>query len=348
MKRLTGFFNILAIVIALLFTGSNTNAQEIQKTEKEFTFKNADGSENNSLEPSAVEAINEKYLLVADDKTANLLIVEAAGGKIVKSLTIPQFSVGKPKWEAMTNDGEFFYIIGSHAVKLDDTIDKLTKKLAARSHLLRFKLKNVGDDVSKTEIDSPTELDVTDSLSKSGLYNSNPNINKVKIEGLAVRTNAENKKELFFALREPHDFMWVYSAELSAVPAPNEKLALKPFFNFEAGKIGIVPFRLSSIEYVPKWNGFFVITSTEDDGNAFYGNALWFVGNEALKNSQASKSITPQLVWLFDVKMKAEGLCVLPDSTAEKIRLALVYDNDADDTKNSGMMRIVESTRKLK
>lgn len=304
------------------------------------------------IEPSAVEPIGDgKYLLVADDKAAKLSIVETLSGKIIKLLAIPQFSVEKPKWEAMAYDGEFFYLIGSHAVKLDDTIDKLTKQLAARSHLIRFKLKNLGDDGSKLEIESPLELDVTSSLGKLGLYNSDPNTNKVKIEGLAVRTNAENKKELFFALREPHDSMQVYFAQLPAAPIPNEKLSLKPFFSFEAGKIGKVPFRLSSIEYVQQWKGFFLITSTEDDSNVFYGNALWFVGNETLQSSQSSsppQSVTPEIVWLFDTKMKAEGLCVLPKSTDARISLALVYDNDVKDTGILGKLRFIELVRNQK
>jgi hypothetical protein len=347
-KRYTAFFQLFALALAVLLAGIGANGQWAISFEKEFILKNTDGTEKVDLEPSAVQTISEKLLLVADDKQPELLLVEITSGRIIKSLPLPAFTIRKPKWEAMAFDGEFFYLVGSHAVKLDDTVEKLTKKLVDRSHLIRFKLKNISDDAMAIQIDSVTELDVTDSLKKLSLYSSDPHLNKVKIEGLAVRTGSENKKELFFALREPHDFMHVLSAELPPEPAANEKLVLKAFFSFEAGKIGTVPFRLSSIEYAAAWNGFFLITSTEDDNNAFYGNVLWFLGNESLKGSPPYRSVKPQVVWLFDTRMKAEGLTFFPNSAAEKTRLVLAYDNDAEDTKIPGTIRMLELSNKPK
>ncbi len=338
-------FKIGFLTVVLFLTGGIMNAQTIKVSleEKAFALKDKDGKD---LEPSAIEPLNDKYFLVADDKGANLYIVEAGKEKVLQKLEIKGFTVKKPKWEALTLDGEYFYIIGSHAVKLDpkDSAAELTDKLAARSHLLRFKLKNTDGDPSKFEIDSWIELNVSESLKADGYYDSVPNKNKVKIEGLSVRTNAAKRKELVFALREPSDLMYVFSAELPAEPKTGERLAPKPFFSFGAGKIGAIPFRLSSIEYAPLWNGFFMLTSTEDSAtNAFFGNALWFVGDETLKSS---KQVVPQLVHLFAVDMKAEGLCILPDAKADKLRLALVFDNDADDTKIVGKMQIIEVSKK--
>lgn len=314
----------------------------VEETKKAFVLKDKNG---NDPEPSAIESINDKYFLVAGDKVGDLYIVEAAGGKVVNILELEDFK--KPKWEAMAFDGEYFYIIGSHAVKLDDSIDELIEKQAERSHLLRFKLKNIDGDASKIEVDSIIELNVSDSLKQAGFYDEDPFKNRVKIEGLAVRTGAGNNKELVFALREPHDIMRVFSAELPDEPKTGDRLSLNPFFGFEAGKIGTIPFRLSSIEYVPKWSGFFILTSTEDpEKNSFFGNALWFISDEAVKNSLPSRQTVPQIVWLFAVDMKAEGLCVLPGATSEKLRLALVFDNDFKDTDKVGTMQLIEISKK--
>ena len=235
--------------------------------------------------------------------------------------------------------------IGSHAVKLDpkDTPAEWAEKLSNRSHLWRFRLKNVGDDPKKIEIDSEIELDVSDALKQAGFYDPDPARNNAKIEGLTARTGADRKKELILALREPHDFMLVYSAQLPETLKTGEKLALKPLFSFAAGAIGTHPFQLSSIEYVPQWNGFFMLTSTEDAvSNAFFGNALWFVSDAEVKSSVPSRPIKPQILWLFAVDMKAEGLCVLPNPTNEKLRLAIVFDNDFDDTTKPGRMQLIE------
>jgi hypothetical protein len=316
---------------------------EVSETEKIFALKDKD---DNDFEPSAIEPINERYFLMADDKDGDLFVLKADTGEVVQALKIKEFK--KPKWEALAFDGEYFYIIGSHAVKLDsDDIPDLTDKLAKRSHLLRFKLKNTDGDASAIEIHSVLELNVSDSLREAGLYDPHPKVNKVKIEGLAVRITDDGKKELFFALREPHDLMRVYAAALPAEPKANDKLDLKPFFSFEGGKIGTIPFRLSSIEYVPQWNGFFALTSTEDAAsNAFSGNALWFVSDEILKAATPTEPIVPQIVWLFAVDMKAEGLCVLPEPGVEKLQLAIVYDNDFKDTTKPGKLQIIEVTKK--
>ena len=315
-----------------------TQEFRVKTTEKAFALRDEDGEH---LEPSAIEVVNDKYFLAADDKGAGLYLIDAVKGKVVRTLEIEGLGIKKPKWEAMTFDGEFFYIIGSHAVKLDDTPEKLTPKLANRSHLLRFKLKEKG---GKFEIESFIKMNVAESFAAAGLYDTDPFKNKLKIEGLAWRRNANGAKELVFALREPSDVMHVYHAALPAVPQDGDKLAVQPFFTFEAGKIGTLAFRLSSIEYSEKWRGFFILTSTEDAAtNNFSGNALWFVADESL---ETFKHIVARVLWLFAVDMKAEGLCILPGATQEKLRLALVFDNDFDDTAKPGKMEIIEVTRK--
>ena len=74
--------------------------------------------------------------------------------------------------------------------------------------------------------------------------------------------------------------------------------------------------------------GSLVVTASEDDGNAFHGNTLWFVPDG--ETAQARKIAT------FEVAMKAEGMAVLGvEKSAERtaVKLLLTYDNDPHATK---------------
>lgn len=313
----------------------------VRETETNFDLLDKNGEH---VEPSAVEPVNERFFLVADDQSADLHVVKN-NGKIARDLKLGDFK--KPKWEAMANDGEYFYIIGSHSVKLDDpNKEKLTKKLAQRSRLLRFKLKKTSGKAAEIEVGQVVEMNVAEAFKAAGFYNEDPFKNNLKIEGMAARRGADGKTRLVFALREPHDVMHIFSAELPDTPQNGERLAPNPFFTFESGAIGTIPFRLSSLEYAARWKGFFIMTSTEEaETNAFSGNALWFVSDAAIENSAPKNHLEARVVRLFAADMKAEGLCVLPGGTEKKLRLAMVFDNDFKDTGKSGKMQIIEVSR---
>ena len=313
----------------------------IKETETNFDLVAKDGEH---VEPSAIEPINERFFLVADDQSANLHVVKNTG-KIMRDIKLGDFK--KPKWEAMAHDGEYFYIVGSHSVKLDDPDkEKLTRKLAQRSRLLRFKLQNTKGKASEIEVSETVEMNVSEAFKAAGFYNEDPFKNKLKIEGLAARREADGKTRLVFALREPHDVMHIYSAVLPDAPQNGDRLAPEPFFTFDAGSIGTIPFRLSSLEYAACWKGFFIMTSTEEaETNAFSGNALWFVSDEAIEESAPKNHLTARILRLFAADMKAEGLCVLPGATGKKLRLAKVFDNDYKDTGKPGKMQVIEVSR---
>ena len=89
------------------------------------------------LEASAVEPIGDgTLLLVADDKTPDLVVVETATGRQTgQKLSLGKLAAGPiaPKWEGMARDGDTYYVIGSHSGK------KVDEHLA-HARLLRFKL----------------------------------------------------------------------------------------------------------------------------------------------------------------------------------------------------------------
>jgi hypothetical protein len=117
-----------------------------------------------------------------------------------------------------------------------------------------------------------------------------------------------------------------------------------------------VDLKLSSIEHVPAWNGFLILTSTEDDANAFHGNVLWF-----LPDGEASdgRPAAPRKLWLFGLEpadgghptspeTKAEGLAVLSADGQEshgRVRLVLVYDNDVEATDKPSLLQMLTLVR---
>jgi hypothetical protein len=199
-------------------------------------------------------------------------------------------------------------------------------------------------------------------------YHRDPRKNEVNIEGLTVRTlrdpaGAVTLRELVIGLREPHNPIRVYAANITELPPPNAKLALNPLFRFHAGKREGILSQLSSIDYLPAWHGFFIVTSTEDRSNRYHGNTLWFLSDEKISTSRPAEIqpdkltladlqlVEPQKVWVFGMDGKAEGLCVLSEeaassgSQARRARLALVFDNDTKKTGNPGSLQFLTLLR---
>ena len=296
------------------------------------------------LEASAVEPIGDgRLLLVADDKVNGLMVVEAATGlRVGPPLTSTAFPSEGAKWEAMArDDAGAYYLIGSHSGR--------PSELAAHSYLLRFRLKGGGADGAALAIDesSVTRFDIAEALAREGLYNlADPTKNRVKIEGLAVRSVAAGVaaagQQLVIGLREPDTPITAYAAQIpsgtTGTGAP-QRLALRKLFTFPAGTRESVRSQLSSLEYVPGWQGFLIVTSSEDNDNKYHGNTLWF---------KPDGQSAPRKIAVFGVGIKAEGLCLLGTETVQGYavaRIALVYDNDAARTKAPSLIQMLTLVR---
>lgn len=362
----------LVCAISVLLPALAVRAQEVQIeiAQPPLRFLTADtGWEDKKIEPSGVEPIGDgNLLLVADDKSESLIVVEAATGRVKQSLKLSTFD-NRPKWEALARDDEgAYYVIGSHFVE-DPAEDGAQKKLTDVSRLFRFRLQSDGAGGTSLVIDSESsiEWDITDALAVEG-YHRDPRKNEVNIEGLTVRTlrdpaGSVTLRELVIGLREPHNPIRVYAANITQLPAPNAKLALNPLFRFHAGKREGILSQLSSIDYIPAWNGFFILTSTEDSSNRYHGNTLWFLSDEKISTSLPTqvqpdklkladlRLVEPHKVWVFGLDGKVEGLCVLSEeaasssSQARRARLALVYDNDTGKTGNPGSLQFLTLLR---
>ena len=376
MRQITGKSQTFFLSTLILLLVSIAQGQEIKIENKSDLIFYAPHA---AIESSAIEPLGKgDWLIIADDENTNFFVVDA--GKISSNtvttqlLTFPKTFGEKAKWEALAQDDEgTFYVVGSHFA--DPKKKKPAEKLLARSHLFRFKIKGDGSAAAPFQIDSePLEWSVKKALIDEGIYNSDFNKNKAKVEGLTVRVMRDAagkliRRELIFGLREPSDFVRAYVADITKLPAANAELVLRPLFKFKAGNSeSNVPFKLSSLEYVPKWGGFLILTSTEDEKNAFHGNILWFLPDSQIVADKPKienlNFAEPQKVWSFDNKSKAEGISVISespsctafltspsDTKSGKIRLAIVYDNDDEDTcKNNqncvhSALQIIELTK---
>jgi hypothetical protein len=372
MERILPSSCALLLGLAVLLPALGARAQEVQVevAQPPVRFLTADtGQDDKKIEPSGVEPIGDgSLLLVADDKSENLIVVEAATGRVKQSLKLSTFA-NRPKWEALARDDEgAYYVIGSHFVE-DPAAAGAQKKLRDVSRLFRFHLRGNGAGGTSFVIDSAStiEWDITDALAVEG-YRREPRKNEVNIEGLTVRTLRDpaghiTRRELGIGLREPHNSIRVYAANITELPGPNAKLALNPLFRFHAGQRAGILSQLSSIDYMPAWNGFFILTSTEDRNNHYHGNTLWFLSDEKISASRRPRIqpekqkladlrlAEPQKVWLFGLDGKAEGLCVLSEEAASsgsqvrRARLVLVYDNDTAKTGKPGSLQFVTLLR---
>jgi hypothetical protein len=371
MRRILASFTLVFGLVVLL-PALAVRAQEVQVeiVQPPMRFLTADtGREDRRIEPSGVATIGDgSLLLVACDKNACLSVVEAATGRIKQSFSVGVFD-NRPKWEDLAHDNEgAYYVIGSRFVE-QPTEDGMQKRLMAVPRLLRFRLRSDGPGGTSFAIDSESivEWDIGDALAAEG-YHRDPRKNEVNIEGLTVRTLRDKAgqvtlRELVVGIREPHNPIRVYASNITQLPAPNAKLALTPLFRFYAGERGGILSGLSSIDYMPAWNGFFILTSTEDRSNRYHGNTLWFLSDEKILASRPAqvppdkiklgdlRLVEPQKVWLFGLDGKAEGVCVLSEEAASigsqvrRARLALVYDNDTAKTGNSGALQFVTLLR---
>jgi hypothetical protein len=358
MKVIWKIWYLLILVSFVFSVSERAFAQDLKilTTTEPLFLKNSDNSENQTIEPSAASPIgNGKFLLVADDKDDgkgnSLKIIEVSTRKILKTLQKFQPSKKNPKWEALAKDETGnYYLIGSH-----NNAD--AEKLAARSLMFRFRLKNEAEqDAEKIEIatDSVRELDVKESLTALQLYSPNPPDNTVKIEGLAVRKNG-GQQQLIVGFRLPSCRVKVYFAVIPNDSSENKaiiKLSLKPLFQFNAGETADnTLFQLSSIEYVQDLKGFFVLTSTETADAAgkpvFHGNALWFVSDKSIQPlrsavfTDSDKLVPAKKILDFQPLLKAEGICLL-SKDQKTFRLAIVFDNDAEDTKVGGKIQLID------
>ncbi|WP_165234471.1 hypothetical protein [Aquisphaera insulae] len=325
-----------------------------------------DGPLDNVLEASAVEAIGDGRLaLVAHDKQVPLRVVDVATGRqLGPPITSPAFPAETPKsskWEGMAADTDGnFYVVGSHSGKTDD-------ERSQHERLIRFRLRPVSPAAEGTNA-GPLAIDdasvvcwriagpLLRALEREGLPAAA--LAERKIEGLTIRDQAgpdgQHRRELVIGLRQPDDLVRVFAADIAANPSPEAELAPRRLFAFDPGRREGVRCQLTSLEYLPAWKGFLVVTTTEDTSNAFHGNTLWFVPDAriAAAGDAAAAPIVADRIWVFEAAQKAEGLCILPTPTAggaeatHAVRLLITFDNDAHATHMPSRYQIVDLVRR--
>jgi hypothetical protein len=285
-----------------------------------------DGRTDVVIEPSGVAPIGDgRRVLVADDKGAELHVVDIATGAIVGApLGAPKFpptTKNGPNWKGMALDSEGnYYLVGSHSGKSDE-------QRAARSVVVRFRLRGSEspaiEDASIVRWDIARPLEAA--LRAQGLDAAR--VAEREVEGLAIR-EVGGRRELVIGLGKPDDKVRAFAADITAAPSPDATLELRRVFAFDAGRReGIAP-QLASLEYVPDMGGFLVLTATVGADSAFHGNTLWLVNNGQPNVAREYET--------FEKAMKAGGLAVLGVKAAghrTEIKILITYDNDPHATK---------------
>ncbi|HWE39455.1 MAG TPA: hypothetical protein VG406_23085 [Isosphaeraceae bacterium] len=299
-----------------------------------------EGDVEGVIEASAVEPIGDgKLLLVAHDKQPGLRVVEASTGRLVgPPLPCDGFPEGArrdPKWEGMARDScGHYYVVGAHSGK-DDA------QRNPRTYALRFRLK--GGDSPTIDPESVRTWRPDDALIKAlraeGLDAAA--VARRKIEGLAVREHG-GRTLLVFGLREPDDLVRAFAADITAAPPNGGSLTLTRLFTFRPGTREGVRSQLTSLDYLPAWGGFVVVTATEDKQNAFHGNTLWFLADDRIPPSGLAE---PVAFHVFEAAMKAEGLCTLPGATPSAARLLVTFDNDPHATHIPSRFQVLTVSR---
>jgi len=286
-----------------------------------------------ALEASAVAPIGQgNYVLVADDRTKGVFVVNVRTGKEVARIYNGNFKLSASikknpfiKWEAMAYDGHYYYLLSSHTGGL--------KYYQVNSYLIRFALTSFNKKGIPNKIMDVSRFYLDQALTRKGVYPPDKNGDLVKLEGLAIWDG-----RLAIGVRQAVDLKKSFRIYLSddLTSAKNgDQLAFVKQLDFEAGVASSgTRFELSSLEYVPRLKGFLVTTASEDDENNFFENKLWLVSKDT---PHVLREITS-----FGYGMKAEGICVLPYDHDDTLRLMITYDNDPHTTKNPSRFQIVD------
>ena len=306
------------------------------------------GAVDGVIEASGVEPVGDgRYLLVAHDRDEPLVVVETATGwEVGERLTCDRFPNDAKiptKWEGMARDDRgWFYVIGSHGGKTDEERD-------AHSFLYRFR-PTLGPDGRPVAIDNDSarrwRLASGLKTAMAGDVRDDEALKKRKIEGLTIRTRRDasgrpTRVELVVGLREPGDLVRAYAADITKTPDDDAELALAPLFRFDAGSREGTQSQLTSLEYLPEWQGFLVVTATESADNAFHGNTLWFLPDDRVSSGGA-----PEVVSIFETAMKAEGIAALPGGVdGRTARLIVTFDNDPHSTHIPSRFQVLTLSR---
>ena len=274
-------------------------------------------------------------------------MAESATGRLVgEPLTCDAFPK-TPKWEGMSRDDRGnYYLVGAHTAKTEET-------LRLQAQMIRFRLKGTGTSGDPLAIDagSVRRWKIRDSLA----VGPGPRAGR--------RQEAQDRgPDRLHPPRRPRPSRAARTGRRPPQPGrPGPRLHRRhqprpgPRRRPDLRAPLRVPRRpregeaaqLTSLHYLPAWKGFFVVTATEDEENAFHGNTLWFL---PLDEIPAGRGVAaPQRVYDFEVAMKAEGLTDLPapagSDPARSARLLVTFDNDAHATHIPSRMQTLRLTR---
>jgi hypothetical protein len=275
-------------------------------------------------------------LFVVNDKN-NLIYVFSEQGKRKDTIDIKEdvFPRKKAKFEdiAYHSESDFFYIIGAHH-----------KDNESYWKTIRFRL------VKKNKQWQVKDLEIL-FLDKDILSNY-PSKGRASVEGLAVlgnattpvllvglRADSEACKEILKEKNESH---------LACAPILAFHSNGKDFRHIRLHRVRLDPaktkdgyeFHLSGLTAVGN-NHLFVLATSEDEKNKFHGNRVYsfLLQGERFSLNWASPE--------FAQNQKAEGVTVWPSGKGVQKKIAVVFDNDLEETGQLSYLVVADSVAAL-
>ena len=155
--------SFLGLVILMPALAARAQEVQVEFVYPPVRFLSGDtGADDERIEPSGVEPVGDgSLLLIADDKRAGLIVVEAATGRAKHSLLMG-ISDKRPKWGELGHDDEGgYYVIGSRFFE-EPSKEWGDKKTEAVPRLLRFRLQSDGGRTKR-------HPSLTENLSSNGI-----------------------------------------------------------------------------------------------------------------------------------------------------------------------------------
>ena len=261
------------------------------------------------LEASGVAAFK-GYLVIVNDRDNALYIADPEDPSRQLTVTeVLELPAERAKFEDISfhEESGYFYAIGAHFSTKDQY-----------QQTVRFKLEKNKDGWKLTK---PERLDISEEIMGELCKLQG----RSSIEGIAVG-GSDFAPTLYVGVRTPNKFLVLEFSTIQSKFKLGNTHEIVPRESTPSG----TPYHLSGLA-VASETGLLILATTEDESNGFHGNRLYTVDTR----DWSVKSVTPE----FALAQKAEGVTIWGSNEIGQ-RVAIVFDNDQEDTKQPSRMLI--------
>lgn len=281
--------------------------EAIKKTETDWRMSELMAPRK--LEASGVAEF-EGHLVIVNDRDNALYIADPEIlSRQLTVIEVPELPPDRAKFEDVSfhKESGYFYAIGAHFCAKEQY-----------QQTIRFKLEK---DKGEWKPTKPERLEISEEI--LGIICQLPE--RSSIEGIAV-TGSDLNPSLYVGVRTPGRFLILEFSKDRSKFKLGHTHEIVPRESNPSG----TPYHLSGLA-VASETSLLILATTEDNTNGFHGNRLYIVD----RRDWTVKSVTPE----FAIAQKAEGVTIWGDNETGQ-RVAIVFDNDQEDTKQPSRILI--------